>query len=380
MAIDASNSTSQALVAGVEVQSINQHEAGIHGANFGSEIPVIGKETPSIIVALADSASAEHGLRLGATLARSSGEQLQLFYMLDAKHVADLPALRLDAQHYLTEAGAWLAPRLSTRQQILEGKPVARLLDTVTAMPSSILVISQQMEHRLRALAGSTLADKLLPALSIPLIVVGDHQRIPTTRKNGLLVPLDGSTFAESMLPFAYGFARRYGIPLHLLRVVKPSLHDHFVAVGPDPAGAPGSTCPDHESTEQMARAYLDELVDRLTGSNFGPRVAINGDVRVGLPEQEIMEAARYYDVSLIAMSAHGRHGWRQWLQGSTADHITHVSPVPVLLCPSHCHHRATDDGSGYRSPTVSDSLDLTTRSLEGFGHPTTAVLPAFDH
>ncbi|HLI50467.1 MAG TPA: universal stress protein, partial [Thermomicrobiaceae bacterium] len=325
MAMDASNGTSQALVAGIETQSIDQHEVGIHGANFGSEIPVIGKDVPSVIVALDGSASAEQGLRLGATLARSSGEQLQLFYMLDAKHVADLPALRLDAQHYLTEAGAWLAPRLSTRQQILKGTPVARLLDTVAAMPSSILVISQQMEHRLRALAGSTLADKLLPVLSIPLIVVGEHQRIPTTRLHGLLVPLDGSAFAESMLPFAHDFARHYGIPLHLLRVVKPSLHYQRATVEPNSAGDPGSTCPDYESTEQMARAYLDELVDHLTGSNFGPRVAINGEVRVGLPEQEIMEAARHDDVSLIAMSAHGRHGWRQWLQGSTADHITHV-------------------------------------------------------
>lgn len=380
MAIDVNTSTSQVLLAGFEIQSIDQHEPGIHGANFGSEIPVIGKEAPSVIVAVDDSASAEYGLRFGAALARSAGEPLQLFYLLDATHVIDLPALRIDVQRYLSEAGAWLAPRLSTRQQILEGKPVERLLETVTAMPSSILVISQQMDHRLRALAGGGLADKLLPALPIPLIVVGDHQRNPTTLSRGLLVPLDGSAFSESMLPFALEFAHRYDIPLHLVRVVEPFRRDQVTTVGPDVALRSDGARPSSEAGEQLAQAYLDELVDRLSGSDAYPQVRIDGEVRVGLLEQEVLDVARRDEVDLIVMSARARHGWRQRLQGSISDRITHMSPVPVLLCPSHCHHRLSNDVSGHPSLIVSGGHHLTLRSVEGIGHRTTSVLPAIEH
>jgi nucleotide-binding universal stress UspA family protein len=39
-----------------------------------------------------------------------------------------------------------------------------------------------------------------------------------------ILVPLDGSSFSEQILPYARVFAEAYGIPLKLLRVNDPDI------------------------------------------------------------------------------------------------------------------------------------------------------------
>jgi hypothetical protein len=43
-----------------------------------------------------------------------------------------------------------------------------------------------------------------------------------------ILVPLDGSSFSEQILPYARVFAEAYGIPLKLLRVNDPDIRPPF--------------------------------------------------------------------------------------------------------------------------------------------------------
>jgi len=137
-----------------------------------------------------------------------------------------------------------------------------------------------------------------------------------------LVVPLDGSQFAEQALPLALSIAKRADAQLHLLFVhgSLDILHaeHHFVAE-------------DSWRTEWKThhRAYLDNIADQLGTAGAGaitPYV-LEGDVPATI-HQHVVEN----QVNLVVMTTHARGPVaRVWL-GSVADQVIRELPVPVLL------------------------------------------------
>jgi nucleotide-binding universal stress UspA family protein len=86
----------------------------------------------------------------------------------------------------------------------------------------------------------------------------------------------------------------------------------------------------DLRESEEMRedRAYLDELVARLTSEGFtAEAVLASGD-----PAAEIAAAAERERCSLIAMSTHGHRFLADLWRGSVANEVRHRTLVPVLL------------------------------------------------
>jgi nucleotide-binding universal stress UspA family protein len=75
-------------------------------------------------------------------------------------------------------------------------------------------------------------------------------------------------------------------------------------------------------------RAYLDQLVTRLTSEGFTAE-AVLATVD---PAAEIAAAADREHCSLIAMSTHGHRFLADLWRGSVANEVRHCSLVPVLL------------------------------------------------
>src|SRR5262245_65930321 len=95
-----------------------------------------------------------------------------------------------------------------------------------------------------------------------------------------LVVPLDGSPFAEQALPWALAIARRSGASLGLVRAhVLYALQEPSAAWGPyDPAA--DAAC------QRQEQEYLDGTARRLTAT---ARVAIDSAVLQGLPADAIL-------------------------------------------------------------------------------------------
>lgn len=151
---------------------------------------------------------------------------------------------------------------------------------------------------------------------------------IGTKDKSGnvILVPLDGSVLAETVLPHAMALARATSSGLRLMRVVPPLA---LMA----PMGGLTEVTPElwdlYEEQPEFAREYLREIVNRL--GQFEPRVDVV--VTEGDPAESILKyAGEHPEVTGIAMSTHGRSGLGKWLFGSVAERILHGSPVPLLL------------------------------------------------
>lgn len=126
-----------------------------------------------------------------------------------------------------------------------------------------------------------------------------------------LLVAIDGSDVAESILPYALGITQATGSQLTLVRIV-------------DDAGQ-----------HAQASGYVDALAARLEAE--ARCVSAGGDVAAAL----LTEAARVPD-TLVAMTTHGRSGVLGAVLGSVAMKVLRGGDAPVLLY--RPHERFTGD------------------------------------
>ena len=132
-----------------------------------------------------------------------------------------------------------------------------------------------------------------------------------------ILVPLDGSELAESVLPYAGEIARRQQAELVLLTAI------HWVSTW-------GEYLTQDPTAEEvaLAQAYLDARRKELEAGGLRARTKVD----LGLAAEAIIETAATENVDLIAMTTHGRSGIARWVLGSVAEKVLHGTPRPLLL------------------------------------------------
>ncbi len=138
-----------------------------------------------------------------------------------------------------------------------------------------------------------------------------------------VIVPLDGSAFAETVLPYATALARRMGLNMTLLRVLpdeapifgdSTSLVDMLAAV--------------EEKAMNDASSYLARVARRLRRSGLSvDEVLLHGKASSG-----IIEYAKGAGHGMIALTTHGRSGVSRLLLGSVAEAVVRESGCPVLV------------------------------------------------
>jgi nucleotide-binding universal stress UspA family protein len=129
-----------------------------------------------------------------------------------------------------------------------------------------------------------------------------------------VLVPLDGSSFAESALPVAIGMALRTGGELHVLSVLEDaSSYNSDFAV----------------AEHARIRNYLDGLTTQLREVWTGP---LHTSVRGGRIAREIASTALDWRADVIVMSAHGKNGASTLGMGSIAERCVRSGFCPILL------------------------------------------------
>jgi universal stress protein A len=85
---------------------------------------------------------------------------------------------------------------------------------------------------------------------------------------------------------------------------------------------------------EKEARSRLAQVVKET----LKPEVQSVIEVRSGVPDLDIVRAARDLAVDLIVMVTHGRTGLEHWVLGSVTEHVIREAPCPVLVL----HHTAS--------------------------------------
>lgn len=123
-----------------------------------------------------------------------------------------------------------------------------------------------------------------------------------------IMLPLDGSTLAECVLPHAVALSRATNAQLVLVCVVEPA-----------PKQGPAATDPLHwHLLKAETRAYLDEIAKRLGRLDL-PVEAVQLE---GPAAERIVEYARDNEVDLILLSSHGRSGLTGWNVSSVVQKV----------------------------------------------------------
>jgi nucleotide-binding universal stress UspA family protein len=145
----------------------------------------------------------------------------------------------------------------------------------------------------------------------------GTHERV----KN-IVVPLDGSAFAEHAIPIALGIAEQSGATLHLVHVFIPvDVMDPFDALH----------FPDNslESLKQKKEEYLSFIVHQLAAVT---PAFVTSTVVKGRAVSQSIENVHGIGADLIVMATHGRGVLGRVWWGSTAHSVLQHASVPLIL------------------------------------------------
>lgn len=138
-----------------------------------------------------------------------------------------------------------------------------------------------------------------------------------------ILVPLDGSDFAERILPLAADLARRMGATLALVLV-----HRRLPALVAADEAAQVEPLFDKQLREEEDE-YLDGLHTRVPALAGLP---IEHAVLEGSVASAIAEYVKQHEVDLVTMTTHGRGPISRFWLGSVADRLVRKVHVPILL------------------------------------------------
>jgi nucleotide-binding universal stress UspA family protein len=144
-----------------------------------------------------------------------------------------------------------------------------------------------------------------------------------------ILVPLDGSDVAESVLPNVEDLVVRMApttvIEVILLQVVSTLTYN--VLTDDEAAQLPYNK----DELEQIKRKvleYLEKVAERMRSKGINVKTTASA----GHAAEEIIKAAHDTNTNLIAMSTHGLSGLKRWALGSITDKVLHESDIPVLV------------------------------------------------
>jgi nucleotide-binding universal stress UspA family protein len=133
-----------------------------------------------------------------------------------------------------------------------------------------------------------------------------------------VLIPLDGSRFAEAALPKAVELIRNNpNATLILLRAAEATTFP-----GVDPTAAQVSVV--HEAED-----YLETVAARLREDGVH---GVRTSVWYGPAAPAILKAARVANPDLILMSTHGRSGIGRLIMGSVAESVLRGTRTPIFL------------------------------------------------
>jgi nucleotide-binding universal stress UspA family protein len=296
-----------------------------------------------ILVPLDGSELAETVLPQAATLARATASGLTLLRVVTPLSLVEPvgglapstvfyeglekePAM---ARGYLAALAKSLqADGLFVQTKVLEGDP-ARVIVSYAGTNPDVKMIAMATHGRsglTRFLLGSV-AEKVLHASPVPVLltrVSKDRARYPAHPLRNLVVPLDGSAFAEQALDVARELAATTGGKLLLVSVVPPLDAWQIAASGSLPVWVEDL----EEAQGKQLDAYLSEIAKNLKASGLSVETRLtNGD-----PAEEILRSAERDHADLIVMATHGRSGLQQLWLGSVAIKVMHHARLPLLL------------------------------------------------
>lgn len=299
-----------------------------------------------MLVPLDGSELAETVFVYAKEIARRLGIDIILLHVCAPEDAEQLPmrrayiersveTMRRQAEELLKKSGPQAGGKaINVRGEVATGYPAEEIIRYAEANDADLILMATHGRSGVKRWTMGSVADKVLRASKVPVWLVRAglpaevvYDLLPTRR---ILVPLDGSELAESVLPHVEAVARQRGaevVEVLLVGVCEPMLLPSYY-----PVALPLSWDDHIARCRRETGEYLQKIAKRL--QNEGLKVSF--EVLVGKPADAIVDYVSKNPINLIIMSTHGRSGLGRWVFGSVAERILLGVTIPILLIRPH--------------------------------------------
>ena len=189
-----------------------------------------------------------------------------------------------------------------------------------------LIVISTHARSGISRLSLGSVTDSLIRHTTIPVLVVKPESSYLNPQVGAafrhIVVPLDGSTLAEQILPPVLALAKLEEAEITLLNVlISTQSYPQKEMIAPN--------LPWWDKDISLARAYLFRVAGRIRREG----VPVTTDVVIAENvASAIAEFASREKADLIAIATHGRGGLARMFRGSVADALIHSARASMLV------------------------------------------------
>ena len=188
-----------------------------------------------------------------------------------------------------------------------------------------LIVISTHGRNGFSRLSLGSVTDSLIRHTTIPVLVVRPPASYLNPQVGGafrrIVVPLDGSTLAEQILPRVLELAKLEEAEITLLNVLIPQSYSQKEIADP--------SLPWWDKDISLAQVYLSYVATRLRHKG----VAVTTDIVIAENvASAIGDFASREKADVIAIATHGRGGLARMIRGSVADAIMHAGRMSMLV------------------------------------------------
>ena len=285
-----------------------------------------------ILVPLDGSKPAEQALPYARLLAEATGAAVELLRITDSDVQALLGAAA--ASDYLKETAVrGFSARTDVACVELAGKPAESIVDHAKSDANCLIIMATHGASGVRRWLIGSIALKVIQATSNPLLLVranGDASAAPEIGIRSLIVALDGSELAESVLGPSIELAQLLSSEIVLARAWELPVSAYYRS-----ADEPGAAMfiPSYEQLVGSVRGEAaDYLASKLTELRARGVVNVRAETLEGSAADQIMGLASATPGSVIVMCTHGRSGLTRWVLGSVSETVLRHAHNPVLI------------------------------------------------
>ena len=267
-------------------------------------------------------------------------------YLVNQQYLADL--LKHVSAQLVDLKGRAEGRGIAVTTRVATGLPSEEVISAAREEDSDLIVVGTRGKTGLaHILLGST-AERVIRGAPCPVLSVRtdsadlEDERVLArpVRLERILVPVDFSDCSLDALEYAVVVAQQSKASLMLLHVLEP------VSYGLDFTLS-------HMRTREHVRESWTKRLKELTSSHQHSHVAMEFQLRGGLPADSILDSAQTLPCDLIVMGTHGRRGISHTISGSVAEAVLRKSHCPVIAV------RSPKFGPGHRrvAPTEQSSV-----------------------
>jgi len=181
------------------------------------------------------------------------------------------------------------------------GKPYEEIINAAKRIKADMIVMGAHGSSGLNIFLGSN-AERVARLSPCPVMTIRQKRNFEGFAR--IVFPVDFSQLCRAVFHEVIDFVRSYGSELHFLHIIRDRNKDN---------------------------GLQDEFVNFLSSNDISGVIYKKSIHQAATESTGIIEYAAKNDADLIVLGSHGRTGLKRIINGSVAEEVVNISPIPVL-------------------------------------------------